>query len=98
MFSPAARRTAGSREYASRVPTVDAGGDDPLGFNLEALDGPVTVELGPDTAQADVRVVRAGRDDDWGQLYDVWRAYWPGAADYEKKTSRKFPLAVITVR
>jgi len=48
--------------------------------------------------QADHRVVRAGRDDDWDRLYGVWRAYWPDAAEYEKKTDRKFPVALITVR
>jgi deazaflavin-dependent oxidoreductase (nitroreductase family) len=66
--------------------------------NLEAIDGPVTIELGPDTRQADARVVRPERDADWEQLYGVWRAYWPDAAEYEKKTDRKFPVAVITVR
>ena len=66
--------------------------------NLEAVDGPVTIELGTDTAQADHRVVRPGRDDDWDRLYGVWRAYWPDAATYEKNTDRKFPVAVITVR
>ena len=66
--------------------------------NLEAADGPVTIELGADTVQADHRVVRAGRDDDWERLYGVWRAYWPDAAEYEKKTDRKFPVALITVR
>jgi len=77
-----------------------AGGspEDPLWVaNLEAIDGPVTIELGPDTLQADYRVVRPGRDDDWEQLYGVWRAYWPDAAGYETKTDRKFPVAVITV-
>jgi deazaflavin-dependent oxidoreductase (nitroreductase family) len=77
-----------------------AGGapDDPQWVaNLEATDGPVTVELGADTVQADARVVRAG-DDDWERLYGVWRAYWPDAADYETKTDRKFPVAVIAVR
>jgi deazaflavin-dependent oxidoreductase (nitroreductase family) len=66
--------------------------------NLEAIDGPVTVEVGADTVQADQRVVRAGRDDDWAELYGVWRAYWPDAATYEKNTDRKFPVAVITPR
>jgi hypothetical protein len=66
--------------------------------NLEAVDGPVTIELGAVTAQADHRVVRPGRDDDWAQLYGVWRAYWPDAATYETRTDRKFPIAVITVR
>jgi hypothetical protein len=62
------------------------------------VDGPVTIELGTDTAQADHREVRAGRDDDWDLLYGVWRAYWPDAASYVKNTDRKFPVAVITVR
>lgn len=75
-----------------------APGDPQWIANLEAQDGPVTIELGPDTVQADVRVVRPGRDDDWDQLYGVWRAYWPDAAEYEKKTDRKFPVALITVR
>jgi len=64
--------------------------------NLEAVNGPVTVELATGPAQADHRVVRAGRDDDWELLYGVWRAYWPDAASYEKNTDRKFPVAVIT--
>ena len=66
--------------------------------NLESVDGPVTVELGADTLQADARVVRPERDADWEQLYGVWKAYWPDAAEYEKNTDRKFPVAVITVR
>jgi deazaflavin-dependent oxidoreductase (nitroreductase family) len=66
--------------------------------NLESVDGPVTVEVGAVTALADHRVVRAGRDDDWDQLYGVWRAYWPDAATYETNTDRKFPVAVITPR
>jgi deazaflavin-dependent oxidoreductase (nitroreductase family) len=66
--------------------------------NLEAVDGPVTIEVGADTVLADHRVVRPGRDDDWDQLYGVWRAYWPDAATYEKNTDRKFPVAVITLR
>ena len=66
--------------------------------NLEALEGPVTIELGPDTLQADHRVVRPERDEDWERLYGVWRDYWPDTVEYEKKTDRKFPVAVITVR
>jgi deazaflavin-dependent oxidoreductase (nitroreductase family) len=66
--------------------------------NLEAVDGPVTIELGTDTRQADHRVVRPGRDDDWERLYAVWREYWPDAAEYEKKTDRRFPVALIHPR
>jgi hypothetical protein len=50
------------------------------------------------TIGPDARVVRAGRDDDWDRLYGGWRAYWPDAAEYEKKTDRKFPVVVITAR
>jgi deazaflavin-dependent oxidoreductase (nitroreductase family) len=66
--------------------------------NLEAVDGPVTIELGTDTRLADHRVVRPGRDDDWDRLYAVWREYWPDAAEYEKKTDRRFPVALIHPR
>jgi deazaflavin-dependent oxidoreductase (nitroreductase family) len=66
--------------------------------NLEAIDGPVTVELGSGPVPADYRVVRPGRDDDWEQVYGIWRTYWPDAANYEKNTDRKFPVAVITPR
>ena len=73
--------------------------DDPQWVaNLEATDGPVTVELGTETVKADARVVRAGRDADWERLYGIWREYWPDAADYETKTDRRFPVAVITPR
>jgi deazaflavin-dependent oxidoreductase (nitroreductase family) len=66
--------------------------------NLDALDGPATIEMGADTLQADFRVVRPGRDSDWERLYGVWRAYWPDAAEYEKNTDRQFPVVVITPR
>ncbi|MBM2620431.1 nitroreductase family deazaflavin-dependent oxidoreductase [Actinoplanes sp. LDG1-06] len=65
--------------------------------NLEALDGPVTIELGSETLKADQKVVRPG-DENWERLYGVWRAYWPDAADYETKTDRKFPVVVISPR
>ena len=64
--------------------------------NLEALDGPVTIELGSESLEAKHRVVRLDRDEDWADLYGVWREYWPAAAGYETKTDRKFPVAVIT--
>ncbi|MEV6637411.1 nitroreductase/quinone reductase family protein [Actinoplanes sp. NPDC051470] len=79
--------------------SAGGGPSDPVWVaNLEAVDGPVTVEYHTDTVKADHRVVRPGRDDDWDRLYGIWRAYWPDAADYEKKTDRKFPVAVITLR
>jgi deazaflavin-dependent oxidoreductase (nitroreductase family) len=65
--------------------------------NLEAAPRPVTIELGADTVPADCTVVRPGQPD-WERLYGIWRAYWPDAADYEKKTDRKFPVARLRPR
>lgn len=65
--------------------------------NLEAAPGPVTVEVGAATVSADSTVVRPG-DPEWDRLYGIWRAYWPDAAEYEKKTDRKFPVALLRPR
>ena len=35
---------------------------------------------------------------DWERLYGVWRTYCPDAAEYEKKTDRKFPVARLSPR
>jgi deazaflavin-dependent oxidoreductase (nitroreductase family) len=64
--------------------------------NLEAGDGTATIELGGETVEAVYRVVRAG-DEDWERLYGIWREYWPGVAEYEKRTDRKFPVVLLTV-
>jgi deazaflavin-dependent oxidoreductase (nitroreductase family) len=65
--------------------------------NLEAAGGSTTVEIGTDTVKADYTVVR-GDDPEWPRLYGVWREYWPDAAEYEKKTDRKFPVVRVVVR
>jgi deazaflavin-dependent oxidoreductase (nitroreductase family) len=65
--------------------------------NLEAASGPATVEIGARTVTADHTVVRPG-DPEWERLYGIWRAYWPGAAEYETKTDRKFPVARLHLR
>jgi deazaflavin-dependent oxidoreductase (nitroreductase family) len=65
--------------------------------NLEAAAGPATVELGANTVKADYEVVRPG-EPGWERLYGIWREYWPDAAEYEKKTDRKFPVVRLTVR
>ena len=71
--------------------------DDPQWVaNLEAATGPATIELGADTVQADYEVVRPGQPE-WERLYGIWREYWPDAAEYEKKTDRKFPVVRLTV-
>lgn len=63
--------------------------------NLEAIDGPVTIELGSHTLAAAHRVVRPD-DQEWERLYGVFCAYWPDTTEYEKRTDRRFPLFVIT--
>ncbi len=64
--------------------------------NLEAATGPATIELGASTLTVDYEVVRPG-DPRWPDVYGVWRAYWPDAAEYEKKTDRKFPVVRLLV-
>ena len=65
--------------------------------SLEAAPGPATVELGANTVKADYQVVRPG-EAEWDRLYGIWRAYWPDAAEYEKKTDRKFPVVRLSIR
>jgi deazaflavin-dependent oxidoreductase (nitroreductase family) len=64
--------------------------------NLEAATGPATIELGAATLSVDYEVVRPG-DPGWAELYEIWRDYWPDAREYEKKTSRQFPLVRLHV-
>jgi deazaflavin-dependent oxidoreductase (nitroreductase family) len=72
--------------------------DDPKWVaNLEHATGAQTVEIGADTVKADTTVVRPGTDG-WDELYTVWKAYWPDAADYETKTDRKFPMIRLHVQ
>ena len=71
--------------------------DDPQWVaNLETATGPATIELGAATLTVDYEVVRPG-DERWEDLYAVWRDYWPDAAEYEKKTDRKFPVVRLQV-
>jgi deazaflavin-dependent oxidoreductase (nitroreductase family) len=72
--------------------------DDPQWVgNLEAASGPATIEIGADTVKADYTVVRPDNPE-WQELYPVWRAYWPDAAEYETKTDRKFPVVRLHLR
>jgi len=64
---------------------------------LEAAPGPATLELGTGTVKADYTVVRPGTPG-WDRLYGIWRAYWPDAAEYEKKTDRKFPVVALRIQ
>jgi deazaflavin-dependent oxidoreductase (nitroreductase family) len=65
--------------------------------NLEAATPPVTIEIGDRTVTADYTVVRPDQPE-WPRLYGIWRAYWPHAADYEKKTDRRFPVVRLSIR
>lgn len=64
--------------------------------NLEAGSGTTTIELGPATVTAGYRVVRPG-EPDWAHLYGLWRDNWPPAREYEKHTSRRFPVVRLHV-
>ncbi|MCT2581792.1 nitroreductase family deazaflavin-dependent oxidoreductase [Actinophytocola gossypii] len=59
--------------------------------NIEAGPGTTTIELGDQTLRARTTVVRP-TSADWPRLYGIWSAYWPDAAEYETRTSRKFPI------
>jgi deazaflavin-dependent oxidoreductase (nitroreductase family) len=71
---------------------------DPLWLaNLEAAGQPAVIELGDDTLEVDFTVVRPD-EPGWADVYRAWRAIWPEAADYEKLTTRKFPMLRLVVR
>ena len=72
------------------------GGDqDPLWVaNIEAGSGETTIEIGDHTLRVRTTVVRS-TSPQWQRLYSVWKAYWPDAAQYETRTSRKFPIVRI---
>jgi deazaflavin-dependent oxidoreductase (nitroreductase family) len=70
---------------------------DPLWVaNLAAASGSATIELGTKTVKADYTVVRPD-DSNWERLYGIWRAYWPDAAEYETRTTRKFPVVRLHI-
>jgi deazaflavin-dependent oxidoreductase (nitroreductase family) len=59
--------------------------------NVEAGSGETTIEVGDRTLRAETTVVRS-TSPEWQRLYGVWKEYWPDAAQYETRTSRKFPI------
>jgi deazaflavin-dependent oxidoreductase (nitroreductase family) len=66
--------------------------EDPLWVaNVEAGSGETTIEVGDRILQAKTTVVRS-TSPEWERLYGIWKAYWPDAAQYETRTSRKFPI------
>jgi deazaflavin-dependent oxidoreductase (nitroreductase family) len=66
--------------------------EDPLWVaNIEEGSGETTIEVGDRTLRAKTTVVRS-TSPEWERLYGIWKAYWPDAAQYETRTSRKFPM------
>src|SRR5882672_11462008 len=63
--------------------------EDPLWVaNIEAGSGETTIEVGDHALRAKTTVVRP-TSPEWARLYGIWKAYWPDAAQYETRTSRK---------
>jgi deazaflavin-dependent oxidoreductase (nitroreductase family) len=66
--------------------------EDPMWVaNVEAGSGETTIEVADRTQRAKTTVVRSNSPE-WARLYGIWKAYWPDAAQYEARTSRKFPI------
>ena len=59
--------------------------------NIEQGAGRTTIETGDRTLPVTTTVVRS-TSPDWPRLYGIWSAYWPDSAQYETRTSRKFPI------
>jgi deazaflavin-dependent oxidoreductase (nitroreductase family) len=59
--------------------------------NIESGSGETTIEVGDRTLRAKTAVVRS-TSPEWARLYGIWKSYWPDAAQYETRTSRKFPI------
>ena len=59
--------------------------------NIEAGPGATTIEVGERTLRVKTTVVRP-TSQDWERLYGIWSANWPDSKEYEKNTSRKFPI------
>ena len=60
---------------------------------VKNLEGPreTTIEVGDDLVRVKPTVVRPEAAD-WERLYGIWAAYWPDSTEYEKNTTRKFPV------
>jgi deazaflavin-dependent oxidoreductase (nitroreductase family) len=59
--------------------------------NIEAGPGETTVEIGDQARRVKTTVVRS-TSPEWERLYGIWADYWPATREYEKNTSRKFPV------
>jgi deazaflavin-dependent oxidoreductase (nitroreductase family) len=54
----------------------------------------VTIEVGERILRATPTVV-THTSPEWERLYGIWSAYWPDSAQYETRTSRKFPIVKL---
>ncbi|MEV5008651.1 nitroreductase/quinone reductase family protein [Streptomyces sp. NPDC093064] len=54
----------------------------------------VTIEVGERILKATPTVVTHASPD-WERLYGIWSAYWSDSAQYETRTSRKFPIVKL---
>ncbi|WP_206676913.1 nitroreductase/quinone reductase family protein [Mycobacteroides franklinii] len=59
--------------------------------NIEAGTGETTIEVAELTLRVRTAVIRESSPD-WEHLYGIWSGYWPDAHEYERNTSRKFPV------
>jgi deazaflavin-dependent oxidoreductase (nitroreductase family) len=65
---------------------------DPLWVgNIEAGPGETTIEAGDRTVRVRTTVIRP-HSPDWERVFGIWSTYWPAAHEYQKNTSRKFPI------
>ncbi|MEN3358848.1 MAG: hypothetical protein V7637_2830 [Mycobacteriales bacterium] len=72
--------------------SLGGGPEDPLWVaNVEEGPGQTTIEVGDRTVPAKTTVIRP-TEPEWERLYGIWKTYWPDAAQYETRTTRKFPI------
>ncbi|MFJ2648794.1 nitroreductase/quinone reductase family protein [Streptomyces sp. NPDC087420] len=74
--------------------TLGGAPKDPQWVANTAAADEVTIEIGERTLRARRTVVRPS-DPEWPELYGVWADYWPDAHEYQKKTSRRFPIVSL---
>ncbi|MCN9240584.1 nitroreductase family deazaflavin-dependent oxidoreductase [Streptomyces sp. RY43-2] len=65
--------------------------EDPAWVGNVAAMSEVTIEVGERVLRATPTVVPP-TSPEWERLYGIWSEYWPSSAEYEAKTSRKFPI------
>ncbi|MEU8589001.1 nitroreductase/quinone reductase family protein [Streptomyces sp. NPDC048664] len=64
---------------------------DPAWVANAAAMSEVTVEVGDRVLRATPTVV-THPSSNWERLYGIWSASWPDSAEYERRTTRRFPV------